>query len=137
MEKQISTRRFHVTCNTWNSFSRLYQKNICHGFLFLGINAPALDPAPLVVQLHLPGGHKLSLPGQPVRVQPLSDGQRLRLVVKLEPISEENKQLMLALFDIARLDREPSSPSAPATRSSKPTPPPLPPRARVRAMIHR
>ncbi len=137
MKKKSNTQKFHVNCKTWSSFIQLYKKNICHGFLFLSINPPPLTNVPLIVTLSLPGGHKLSLPGLPVRVQTLANRKRLRIVVKLDPISEENKQLMLALFDMARLDLEGTSAGTELPLLTKPTPPPLPSRARVKSVMHR
>lgn len=133
MKNTINIKRFYVKCRTWSSFATLYRKNICHGFLFLGISSPPLDHTPLVVHISLPGGHKLSLSGQSIGIQPLDNGQRQRLVVKLEALSDENKQLILALFDIARLAPDSSVADNSSPRPTKP--PPIPPQARAGAAI--
>ena len=114
-----------MKCSTWADYLELYTSNLSRGGLFVPSRMTAPVGTELAIELTLPNGAVVELPGEVVRVSDGAGPQVAGLGVMFAPLDAETQR---ALDDALRLAKTSAAPPAPQ-RKPPPPPPAAPPKA--------
>jgi uncharacterized protein (TIGR02266 family) len=114
-----------MKCGTWADYLELHTSNLSRGGLFVPSRMTAPVGTELAIELTLPNGTIVELPGEVVHVSDGGGPQVAGLGVMFAPLDAETQRALEEALKLAKTSA--GQPALPEQQNKRPSPPPAPP----------
>jgi uncharacterized protein (TIGR02266 family) len=115
-----------MKCATWADYLELHTSNLSRGGLFVPSRMTAPVGTELAIELTLPNGTVVELPGEVVRVSDGDGAQVAGLAVMFAPLDADTQRALEEALKLAKTSAGPPAPPPPQRKRPPPPPAPLP-----------